>query len=661
MKTSSQPRRGSFGLLALCAALSVLLSTVVVNLGSTPAQAQQPQSSFTVEGGGWGHGLGMSQFGAYGRAAAGHTSTEILQAYYQGVEVESRAVTNNVRVHLSTSSNTTLSFGSTAKIKLDGKLIAEAGKEQNIAVSRLASRWAITVGGVDICVPQPVADGQEPLPNPCIGNQLRFVVKDLVDQHLSTSSHSYRHGRLELTPTSSGATTFYVVLGQLKMDEYLYGLAEMPSSWAAEALKAQAIAGRSYAEGRILARRADSNWNRPFDLFATTQDQAFTGNSKELGAFSENWVGAVDATNKIIATYNGTVIDALYGSSTGGHSENSEYVFTNKVPYLRGAPDEFDSYQNPLASWTRTYSADELTRWLSAGVGTIENVNISGNIGVSGRVNKATVNIKGTEGSTTMTGARFRILVNAGLQSEGRWSRDDQILSTNFKLVGPDDRAPLGELSKVQGRVGKVRVAGWALDQDTNAAIRVQVSIDGKRVKTRQAKRNTAGLDARYGVGNNHGFRINVKATPGTHEVCVTAVGNVKGGPTTGLGCKTVTVKTKTDDDPKPDPSGDIPVGELEIVRVASVSDPAIRVAGWALDPTSNDSINVAFDIDRQEAARSTARFERDDLDSYGRGSAHGFDVTLPTTTGKHQVCVRAISANGEVAVIIGCQDITVG
>ncbi len=670
--------RGLFApLLALALVLALLVSLMAISPGRAAASPeadhespatesitatttnQAAQTSFTFEGGGWGHGVGMSQYGAFGRAAAGQSVDEILKAYYQGISVEQRKVTNNVRVQLSTASSTTASFGARATVKIDGKNVAGVPAWTDIAISRLADRWAITAGNVDICTPQPVPEGADPVPSPCIGRQLRLVVKDKVEQHLTTSEHSYRHGRLEFTPTGSNGTTFHIVLGQLTMDEYLYGLAEMPSSWPFEALKAQAIAGRSYAESRILARRGQSSWTNPFDLYSSTQDQAYAGNSKETGAFSENWVGAVDSTHETVAVHDGRVIDALYGSSTGGHSENSEYVFANFVPYLRGAPDPFDGHENPLGSWTRTYSADELSRWLGAdpstNVGTVQSLSIGGNVGVSGRVNKATITVNGTEGTKAIQGSTFRIVVNRGLGNDGRWSRDDQLLSTNFTYTGPTDKKPFGKLTKVKVRSGKksptVRVAGWAIDPDTSAAIKVRITVDGK-TKTRTAKRNRKNLE-KHGLGTRHGFRIDVGVSAGTHEVCAVALNATKGGSTTKLGCRTVTVADQ------PAPANDIPIGELEIVRSASTSGSNIRVAGWALDPTTNDPIKVAIDLDRTEVARITASFEHDGLEEHGRGNNHGFDVTIPSTPGAHQVCARAISADGKVAVILGCQNVT--
>lgn len=651
---------------------SVVLATLMFGavLATASAISPQPaaadeQQSFTFDGGGWGHGVGMSQFGAFGRAAAGQGSTEILQAYYQGVGIEQRDLSKNVRIQLSTSSATTLQFGKKARIKLDGNLIAEVAAWQDISVARLSDRWAITAAGVDICAEQPVPEGAEPVPSPCIGWQLRFPVKDLAEQHISTSNHSYRHGRIELTPNGNGATDFHVVLAQLKMDEYLYGLAEMPSSWPAEALKAQAIAGRSYAESRITTRRNASWWNNPFDLYSSTLDQAFTGNSKELGAFSDSWRAAVDQTHDTVATYEGAVIDALYSSSHGGHSENSEYVFSAKVPYLRGVPDPFDGHENPLHRWSRTYSADELSRWLAnaadTNVGQLHNLSIGGNIGVSGRVNRATVTLEGSEATKTVSGGRFRIVVNNGLAGEGRFNRSDQILSTNYSYRGPSDQTPIGKLGRVKPKRNRIVVSGWAMDLDTANPIKVRVTVDGKRAKTRKARRRKPALDATYSNGVNHGYRIKVKAAPGTHEVCAIALNNVRGNSNTTLGCQTVEVAAPTakpggGDQP---PVGDIPVGSIDVVRVTS-GNSAIRIAGWALDPKSSNSVAVAFDVDQTQIAKTTARFEHDGLDSYGQGSAHGFDVTLPLSRGEHQVCVRAFSADGSLAVVIGCQKIVV-
>jgi stage II sporulation protein D len=209
------------------------------------------------------------------------------------------------------------------------------------------------------------------------------------------------------------------------MQQYLYGLGEMPASWPIEALKAQATAGRTFAQKRIAVRGAAD-----FDLYGSVRHQAYTGTKHEV----TNWRQAVDATANQVVTYNGQLIDAVYSASSGGHTENSEYVWVSQVPYLRGVPDPLDtSGGNPNAAWARSFTGTELGSWF--GVGTVTSVQILGPLGVSGRVDRATIRLTGTGGprgtSRDLTGAAFRSTVNSNVAT----SR--QLMSTKFALSRP--------------------------------------------------------------------------------------------------------------------------------------------------------------------------------------------------------------------------------
>ena len=149
---------------------------------------------------------------------------------------------------------------------------------------------------------------------------------------------------------------FHIVL-ELGVEEYMYGLGEMPSLWPDEALKAQTLAGRSYLTRRVLARenpelatatapgltesRKAAYWCH---LYSTSLDQNYVGHAKESDVtYSQRWIDAVDATARALITHPaatpGTVILAFYHSSSGGHTETNETVWgTTALAYLQPVP-----------------------------------------------------------------------------------------------------------------------------------------------------------------------------------------------------------------------------------------------------------------------------------------------------------------------------------
>ncbi|QQY80856.1 SpoIID/LytB domain-containing protein [Keratinibaculum paraultunense] len=142
------------------------------------------------------------------------------------------------------------------------------------------------------------------------------------------------------------------VINLVKMDHYLYGVVprEMPASFPIEALKAQAIAARTYTLKNI-----NKHYNEGYNLCDTTHCQIYGGMDEEHVRTNE----AVDATKGKIITYNGEIIDALYHSNSGGHTEDSVEAWGNYFPYLVGVKDEF-SIGQPNSEWYFTIDSYEL-------------------------------------------------------------------------------------------------------------------------------------------------------------------------------------------------------------------------------------------------------------------------------------------------------------
>lgn len=134
------------------------------------------------------------------------------------------------------------------------------------------------------------------------------------------------------------------VINQLSLDEYLYGVVprEVSGTWPLEAQKAQAVVARNYAATKMNLHREHG-----FDLCATTHCQVYGGSGTEHPSSTK----AVNDTSGKVLTYNGTIVEAYYHSNSGGQTEDSENVWTNPLPYLRGVADPY-SIGAPNDTWT---------------------------------------------------------------------------------------------------------------------------------------------------------------------------------------------------------------------------------------------------------------------------------------------------------------------
>ncbi len=164
-------------------------------------------------------------------------------------------------------------------------------------------------------------------------------------------------GAINLVRTDGGLTA----VNNVNLEHYLYSVvgAEMSPNWPLEALKAQAVAARSYA----LYQRERGN-NPTYDLGDTQGWQVYKGLETE----APSTYAAVDATAGQVMVHNGKIIEAFFHSSSGGHTENVEEVWTEARPYLRGVPD-YDRGA-PVYEWSTSVSVSQLSNLIS-GVGKI--------------------------------------------------------------------------------------------------------------------------------------------------------------------------------------------------------------------------------------------------------------------------------------------------
>jgi stage II sporulation protein D len=350
-----------------------------------------------IAGGGWGHGIGMSQYGAYGRALNGAGAEKILEHYYSHSSVQSKSMPRRIRVGLlqgrsqiDTSSSPFRSGGGRVAFKVSGssKTIAEGPSKTDWRVE------ASPTGGMRLFKngDRVKKNGKSVFGTPSKPLQLIFEPHGSLVS-VGGKAYDYAYGRLEFGTYSTPCARDYclrlvLVVG---MQKYLYGLSEVPSSWPAGALAAQAIAGRTYAYSKI--RRLGQHLS-PCDcaVYDSTVDQAYAGDGKRAssGGFWDEWKGAVNSTKGRVILYKGDPIQALYSSSSGGHTENNENVWGGSpIAYLRGVVDGADSVAaNPNHKWKLRMTWSQFSSKLSASFGTggLKRFRILEPLGVSGRV-----------------------------------------------------------------------------------------------------------------------------------------------------------------------------------------------------------------------------------------------------------------------------------
>ncbi|HEY3552436.1 MAG TPA: SpoIID/LytB domain-containing protein [Solirubrobacterales bacterium] len=351
-------------LLATCSAGFALLS-----LSPLAAQASV---SWIVHGRGFGHGVGMSAYGAYGYAEHGKNYRFILGHYYTGTRLGTVQGAHVVRVLLGIEGGDVGFSGATSAcgLRLNPSRSYEAHRDGNSVKLRSS-------GG------KRLAD---------CGRKLRAAGPGKV----SVAGYGTYRGALEAVPTESQAGSLNVV-NALALEQYVKGVMpnEVPPSWPAEELKAQAVAVRS------IALTGDVGGNG-FDLYSDTRSQVYKGLESEYASTN----AAVAATRGQVVMYGGKIAQTLYSACSGGHTESAVNVFGSPVPYLVGVPDPYDS-ACPLHEWTLKFSGPEISAKLASYLqGRLKKIVIT-KTGVSPRIIEA--KLYGTGGVSTVTGTDLEV------------------------------------------------------------------------------------------------------------------------------------------------------------------------------------------------------------------------------------------------------------
>jgi stage II sporulation protein D len=336
---------------------------------------------FQIDGGGYGHGIGMSQYGAYGYALHGESYQFILAHYYQGTALGTVDPNRTVRVLIATGA-----------ASFSGVSGASSGATPGVTPRKLNPSHTYSV--------RALASGQLALINPAGKRVARFAAPLVVTGSgpLLLAGHGSYRGAFEFRPAGSAVQTVNAV----GVDDYVRGVvaAEMPSSWAMAALEAQAVAARTYA---ITSNVAGNG----YQLYPDTRSQVYGG----VAAETPSTDAAIAATRGQILTYNGAPAAAFFFSSSGGYTENLENVWlgASPEPWLRGVPDPYDNAgNNPYYHWSYRMKLAAAAKKLSFLVkGRFRGIRVTKR-GVSPRVVYAVV--VGTRGKTAVTGPQLQAL-----------------------------------------------------------------------------------------------------------------------------------------------------------------------------------------------------------------------------------------------------------
>lgn len=344
-----------------------LLLACSLTLSMTAAQANSATSAqFVISGSGFGHGVGMSQVGAFVQASKGKTAVEIINSYYPNAPVISVDDSVPILVNI-------------AHLQ-DSIELASAHVSSSAAATELALLQITNNQGLNIKISKPVVV----LPNL---SEVKVVFKDSPNEVLIQGSNLSISWMSELNGQQTSKATDLVItpskgsvakhrFGPLKLsvsntklnaslerrisDDYLNAVAEVASTWPAAALKAQAIASRSVAMAALLA---GSKTKCGCHLF-NSGDQNMRGSERYTLPGYVNWRTAVAATKGQVISYNSLPVTAWFFSRSNGRTENSADVWGAARPWAVSVDDShsLDLLAGPQIIWQQRINQEVLAK-----------------------------------------------------------------------------------------------------------------------------------------------------------------------------------------------------------------------------------------------------------------------------------------------------------
>ena len=326
--------------------LALLIAALISS--AAPAQAIDIPPTFEFTGSGYGHGVGMSQIGARSRALTGESATAILNYYYKDVLVAPFVDTHTIRVNIAhlvkSISFTTHTPGARIDV-FEGDI---GNSTQSLPITSFATKKKATF--TISTLPKGKA------------LTLRWMGENpIITMTQGSVSTKYKYGYITIKAVKGAME----VTNSLALrDEYLWGISEVPSSWPAAMLEAQAIASRSYALSKLSVIRPSCDCQ----VYSHITDQNFVGFSKEseprFGVFWKDAVSRtiIDTSTSLVVLSNGKPAQTYFFSSSGGATQTTRDAWGEATAFTQSVPDSasVDVKLNPrFASW-KASSTQEL-------------------------------------------------------------------------------------------------------------------------------------------------------------------------------------------------------------------------------------------------------------------------------------------------------------
>ncbi len=311
--------------------LPLYLSLTIAVSGLAGAPSAEATVAWVVHGHGFGHGVGMSQYGAYGYAEHGKGYRFILGHYYTGTTLGTLPSDPIVRVLLEEASGDVGFSGATSAC---GRALSPT---RDYEANPVGSGVRLQSSGG-----RRLAECRRKLRATGAGGGVKVA-----------GLGAYG-GALEVVPTGGGGVN---VIDALGVNQYVKGVIpnESPPSWPMAELRAQAVASRSYALSVGVGGAG-------FDLYSSTASQVYKG----LGSETARTDMAADSTQGQVVMYRGKVAETFYSACSGGHTESVQNVFFGPaIPYLVGVADPYD-YYCPLHNWTLRFTGAQISARLGS-------------------------------------------------------------------------------------------------------------------------------------------------------------------------------------------------------------------------------------------------------------------------------------------------------
>ena len=496
-----------------------LLAATLMSAAVAPVEALPPQQAeVTITGSGWGHGVGLSQYGAKAMGADGNTYQEIVARYFNGVSIvpvesaspftfvilDPRPLLVGLLQDSQTIAFTVESGSAQLCFDLTGSCQGQSrpgvtyrfGPDSTggcVFMETRAGGATVTVGGAGPCAAsvRPTSDSA--------------VIS------IPFKARSYRSGRLLFRQTvgSDGIHAVY----QIGIEQYMRGLSEVPESWSMAAIEAQVVVSRSAAVWTALQRGGEAGMTvqQRRDCYCNlrddSSDQVFRGWTGE--AAHPRWVEAVSSTAGQVMAYGGSVARGLYSSSSGGFTENYSDVFGDTdYPYLstvNDSPAFSESAANPHSTWAAGYSRASLAdtygfSWLSNAEvqdrndsGSARTMRLSGI--VAGRPEQITVEAAAFQSSLGLRSTTFDISVTGAFVDVA----SDHLFSgeiTGLKALGISDGCGTGDFCPDR-EVTRAEMAAFltrALDLPPTSGVGSYEDDDGHALEAEIASLQAAGI-----------------------------------------------------------------------------------------------------------------------------------------------------------------------